>query len=75
MKTIEATITVTEDGQLIMTAPPKLPAGKHRVVVLIDEPSTPVSHGKKQLPFQLPPHAAGLTDDQFTFRRQELYDD
>ncbi len=75
MRTIEATATVTEDGRLIVSAPPDVPAGQHRVVVVIEEDLTRSNGSKQRRVLDLPAHDLGLVDDTFTFRREDIYDD
>ena len=38
MRTIETTVTVAADGSATVDEPLRLPAGRHRVVVLVAEP-------------------------------------
>jgi hypothetical protein len=72
MTTIETTATVTSDRMLLIPLPPSIPTGKHRVVVVIDE--QPITQ-KKRLPLRFSKYPAGLRDDNFTFRREDLYGD
>ena len=37
MRTIETTLTVAADGSATLDKPVRLPAGRHRVVVLVEE--------------------------------------
>ncbi len=37
MRTIETTLTVAADGSATLEKPVRLPAGRHRVVVLVEE--------------------------------------
>lgn len=70
MTTIETTATVTSEGMLLVPLPSSIPIGEHRVVVVIDEqPVTP----KKKAPLKFSAYSAGLIDDSFTFRREDLY--
>jgi hypothetical protein len=39
MRTIETSVTVAADGFATVDEPLRLPAGRHRVVVLVDEPA------------------------------------
>ena len=79
MRTITTTATITEDGVLMVPAPPDIPAGQHRVVVVIEEQIAQANGseqgGSRRSPLELTPHATGLLDDGFTFRREELYND
>jgi hypothetical protein len=75
MRTITATATVTEEGTIIVPAPPDIPVGKHEVVVVIDE--HPLENGADQPrgPLDLSAHPVGLLSADFTFRREDLYHD
>lgn len=44
MRTIETKATVTDDGKLIVQAPPDIPPGEHHVVVVIDEQPVASEH-------------------------------
>jgi hypothetical protein len=41
MKTIETIATVTEDGKMTVQLPPDIPAGEHKVVVIIAKQPLP----------------------------------
>ena len=72
MRTIETTATVTEDGKLIVQAPPGVTPGEHHVVVVIDD--TP-SESKPLPPLELHVAKIGAWPADFTFRREDLYGD
>lgn len=42
MRTIETTVTVTDDQQIIIALPSDIIPGKHRVVLVIDETPLPL---------------------------------
>jgi hypothetical protein len=73
MRTITATATVTADGTIIVPVPPDIPAGKHEVVVVIDEHPAENGDGWPRAPLDLSAHPVGLLSDDFTFRREDLY--
>ena len=72
MTTIETTATVTPNGMLLIPLPSSIPTGRHRVVVVIDE--QPIAKKKRPL-LRFTAYQAGLLDDSFTFRREDLYSD
>ena len=72
MHTIETTATVTEDRKLTIEVPADIAPGAHRVIVIIDEGMVP---SNERAPLQLAAYPVGLTSDNFTFRREDLYDD
>lgn len=47
MVTVEGKATVTEDGKLTMQMPASVTQGEHRVVLVIEERSTPLSREEK----------------------------
>jgi hypothetical protein len=75
MRTMAATATVTEDGQLIAPAPPDLPAGQHRVVIVIEEQASDTASESLEAPFDLPVHDLGPWPPTLSLRREHLYDD
>jgi hypothetical protein len=75
MKTIETTATVTEDGQLIAPAPPDIPAGQHRVVIVIEEQTSETPPESLEAPLELPIHDLGPWPPSLSLRREDLYDD
>ena len=72
MRSVETIATITPEGILSVAVPSDLPAGQHRVVLLIDEqpvPSYPT--GLADFPVDdLGPWPAHLS-----LRREELYDE
>ena len=76
MRTIETHATVTEDGKLIIQAPPDIPPGEHHVVLVIDEqPVTRVGAQRAVPLLKFAAYPVGLVSDRCTFRREELYDE
>ncbi len=72
MKTIETIAIVTDSGLLTVRVPPDIVPGEHKIVLVIDEnPSVK----KKHLPLKFSDYPVGLTSDNFTFRREDLYED
>ena len=71
MRTIETTVTVTEDGKITIQVPPDIVPGEHKIVVVIEEP--PVK--KKRLPLDLPAHGYGPWPEKLSLRREDMYAD
>ena len=71
MRTIEAIATVTEDGKLTVNVPPDIPAGEHRVVLVVDV--SPLPEGYQ--PLRLHVWNLNAWPADFTFRREDLYGD
>jgi hypothetical protein len=72
MRTIETQADLTAEGWLTARVATDLPPGKHQVVIVIDE-STPSTQPRQPLTFSA--HPVGLLSDDFTFRREDIYDD
>ena len=72
MRTIVTTATVTEDGTLTVHAPPGIPPGRHRVVVVIEEPLAP---NRERPPLDFPVHDSGPWPEGLSLRREDMYDD
>lgn len=71
MKNIELEVIVTEEGKLIADVPSDVPAGKHRIVMTIDE--EPAQQEREPLQFIV--IDAGPWPEDFSLRREDLYDD
>jgi hypothetical protein len=72
MRTIETTVTVGADRKLSVQLPEEVPPGTHRVVLVIETAGAP-EPARSPLTFSAYP--VGLASDEFTFRREDLYDD
>jgi hypothetical protein len=73
MKAIETTVVVGEDHKVTLQLPPDVTPGPHHVIVVVDGP-----RGQQPSTWTMadwPVHDAGLTDPDFTMRREELYGD
>ena len=70
MKTIETTAIVTESGKLTVQVPSEITPGEHKVVLVIDETS---SVKATRLPLKFSDYPVGLSSDNFTFSREDLY--
>ncbi len=70
MKAIETTATVTTEGKITVQLPPDIPPGEHKIVLVIDEQA---AADWKRLPLKFSAYPVGLTDESFTFRREDLY--
>jgi hypothetical protein len=77
MKTIETIATVTADGKITVQLPPDIPAGEHRVVVMIDEQPLPkkTETKEKRLPLDFPMIHVGSWPENLSLRREDMYDD
>ncbi|ARV58728.1 hypothetical protein BZZ01_08820 [Nostocales cyanobacterium HT-58-2] len=77
MKTIETIATVTEDGKITVQLPPDIPAGEHKVVVVIDEhPLVEKPETKeKRPPLNFPVDNYGPWPENLSLRREDMYDD
>jgi hypothetical protein len=75
MRTIETTVTVTDDQQIIMTLPPDIMPGKHRVVLVIDETPVPLDVNPNKPPLKLNVDEWKNWSSESNFRREDIYDD
>ncbi len=75
MRTIETTVTVTDDQQIIMTLPSDIMPGKHRVVLVIDETPLPLDVNPVKPPLKLNVGEWKNWSSECNFRRQDIYDD
>lgn len=74
MRTLEVTLTVWPDGTATVALPPEVAPGVHRAVIVIEEPIVSTNN-LIRFPFHL--HAfewKGLPAN-WTFRREDIYDD
>lgn len=72
MRTIETTATVTTDGSVTVQVPSDITPGAYRVVLIIDEQP---AMKEKRPPLKFSAYPVGLVSSDFTFRREDLYDD
>ncbi|HBI42118.1 MAG TPA: hypothetical protein DDY78_04565 [Planctomycetales bacterium] len=72
MKTIETTGFVGTSGSLHLEVPTGLVSGTHRVVVIIDEAIEPEP---ERPPLNLPLLPAVAWPENFSLRREDMYDD
>ena len=74
MHTIETTAVVTADHQLVVQSrvPEDVVPGTHAVRVTIDPAAQKLSNG---MPFFRSPYSIGLAGDNFSFRREDIYED
>lgn len=73
MRVIDAALTVTEKGKGVVTLPPDIEPGEHKVTITIeDEPAIPTQKYKpiEFLVLDLGPWPEGLS-----LRREDMYDD
>ena len=70
MKTIETNAVVTRTGTLVIQLQTDIPPGTHPVVLVINPQSPPKKPAK---PLKFGRYAVGLVDNDFTFRREDLY--
>lgn len=76
MKTIETVVNVTPERQITVQLPPDIPAGEYQVVIVLNESGKSEQlAGKNQAKrFKCSAYPVGLVADNFTFRREDLYD-
>lgn len=76
MKTIETVVNVTPDGQITVQLPPDIPAGEYQVVIVLNENvgSEELAVKDKSKILRFSAYSVGLIADDFTFRREDLYD-
>jgi hypothetical protein len=77
MKSIETIATVTADGKITVQLPPDIPAGEHKVIVVIDEkllPKKPETKEKRS-PLDFPVIHVGSWPENFSLRREDMYGD
>ncbi|MFM7363001.1 MAG: hypothetical protein ACKO11_00570 [Cuspidothrix sp.] len=72
MKTIETVVNVTPERQITLQLPPDIPAGEYQVVIVLNESVKPEKLAAKK--FKCSAYPVGLVADNFTFRRENLYD-
>lgn len=70
MKTIQTTVTVTEEGKLTIQVPHNIPPGKHRIVLVIDEQ---VADEENRPPLNFPVHDFGPWSANLSLRREDMY--
>ncbi|BAY42643.1 hypothetical protein SAMD00079811_02210 [Scytonema sp. HK-05] len=77
MKTIETIATVTADGKITVQLPPDIPAGEHRVVVVIDEQPLPkkTETKEKRSLLDFPVIHVDYWSENLSLRREDMYDD
>lgn len=71
MKTIETNAVVTATGTLVIQLQTDIPPGTHPVVLVINPQDN--QHNQRTQSFQFGRYAVGLVDNDFTFRREDLY--
>ena len=72
MRTIETTVTVEPNGQLVFLLPPDIAPGEHRVALVIEEQPAPV---EKSLPPAFPVLEVSAWPENLSLSREALYDD
>ena len=75
MRTIETTITVTPDGDIIVPVKANLPAGTHRAVLVIDAEPVEASNASTDSALDLHTFALANWPADATFRREDIYSD
>jgi hypothetical protein len=77
MKTIETIATVTTDGKITVQLPPDIPAGQHKIVIIIEEKpvAETVESQQKRSPLNFPVDNYGSWPENLSLRREEMYDD
>src|SRR5262249_38327557 len=87
MRSIETTAIVSADRKITITLPFDITPGAHRVVVVIEEATAEVQAGPQAVratptvarasrgPLVAHTHLADVARAEYSFRREELYDD
>ena len=72
MRTIETTVTVTEDGKITIQIPSDIEPGEHKVVVIIEEQLV-----KREMrpPLDFPVMSVGSWPENLSLRREDIYDE
>ncbi|MDQ3705818.1 MAG: hypothetical protein M3437_11440 [Chloroflexota bacterium] len=73
MRSIDAELTVTEKGKGVVTLPPDIEPGEHKVTITINDGPAPGNGKQKPIEFlvlDLGPWPEGLS-----LRREDMYDD
>ena len=73
MKAIETTVIVGADHKVTLELPPDVAPGPHQVIVVVDGAQS--QQRSSWTIADWPVHDAGLTDPDFTMRREDLYGD
>jgi len=72
MKTIETTVTVTDDGKMTVQVPADIPPGEHHVVMVIEEQLVT----KQERPsLNLPARDYGPWPEGLSLRREDMYNE
>ncbi|MEA5576588.1 hypothetical protein [Anabaena sp. UHCC 0451] len=76
MQTIETVVNVTSERQITVQLPPDIPTGEYDIVIVINESvkSEKLAGEKKIKTLKFSAYPVGLVADNFTFRREDLYD-
>ncbi|MBE9232380.1 hypothetical protein IQ231_12005 [Cuspidothrix issatschenkoi LEGE 03284] len=76
MKTIETVVNVTSERQITVQLPPDIPTGEYDIVIVINESvkSEKLAAKNKIQTLKSSAYPVGLVADNFTFRREDLYD-
>jgi len=72
MRTIETTVSVTEDRKITIQVPSDIVPGEHKVVIVIDEQPT---KKQKRPPLDFPVDNWGPWPENLSLRREDMYDD
>ncbi len=62
---------VSEDGTITLPVPLDIPAGKHQVVVIIDEALAETNRDGQRTILDLTPYPVGLLSDDLPFRCED----
>lgn len=71
MKTIEAHIQITHDGQVILSPAPDLLPGEYEAVIVLQ----PTQSARKREPLQFPVDDLGPWPEHLSLRREDMYGD
>jgi hypothetical protein len=73
VKVVEIEVVVEEDGKIEGQAPPGTEPGKYKAT--LEVPNTPASEAAKRGPLNIPVIEVDYWPENFSTRREDLYDD
>jgi hypothetical protein len=73
MRSIDAELTVTEKGKGVVTLPPDIEPGEHKVTITIND--GPAPNNGKQKPIEFLVIEVDKWPENFSTRREDLYGD
>jgi len=71
MRTIETTVNIGADGQLVLQLPPDISPGERRIVLVIDD--APATKPERP-PLDFPVDDYGVWPENLSLRREDIYE-